>query len=197
MGDHQATLTIQLQPAFVLEAAKHPGHGDAGGTQGTGQLLVGELDIQAQALVAGLAVIIGEQFEKAAYPIFDAAQTKQTQHGLALAVAHAHALEQGHGQVGGGGDFIAGEAEQVALTQGGGLVDLHVGEGIAEGFIRTCQTQQELITLHRDGAQLDHATHHQPDTLFEQGHPASRRQMHQTALLVAGLQQLNKAGSLA
>ena len=44
-----------------------------------------------------------------------------------------------------------------------------------EQQVQTNGNLQQLITLHRDGAQLDHATNHQPHALFQQGHPAPRR----------------------
>jgi anti-sigma regulatory factor (Ser/Thr protein kinase) len=185
---HQLTLAIQVQPALIPQHPQHPSHGDAGGAQGAGDVLVGEAQVEPQALVAGLAVFLRQQLQEAAHAIFDAAQPQQGDQGLRLAHAAGHGLHQGHGQVGGRLHLIQGEAEQIAVAQGRGLVEIEVGERFAEGFVGARQGQEQILALLIHATQLHHAAGHQPHVVAQQGHLAAGAEVHQVAPLEGVLQ---------
>ena len=184
VADHQLTLIIDLQPALLLELTEHPGHGDAGGAQGAGDVLMGEAQVEAQALLAGLAVVLSEQLEEAAHPILDAAQTKQGDQGLRLAHAAGHRLDQHHRQVGCALDLLDRQTQQVAISEGDRFVEINVGERLAERFIGAGQTEHQIVAVLRDAAELHHAAGHQPEVIAQQRHTAASSHMHEIAALV-------------
>ena len=77
-----------------------------------------------------------------------------------MAHAAGGSPQQGHGQVWGLFNLIEAEAEQIAVGQGGGLVGLHIAHRLAEGFVRSGQTEQQLVAVDGNGAQFHHPPHH-------------------------------------
>jgi uncharacterized RmlC-like cupin family protein len=197
VADHEAALGVELQPALIAQGAEDAGHGDAGGGEGTGHLLMGEAKVEAQALVAGLAVVAGDQLQETAHPLLDPAQGHQRKQGLALAVAVADRLQHGDGEAGIGLDLGEGQAEQVAVAEGAGLEGLDTAEGITEGLVGASKTKQQFIAVDRDRPELHHAAHHQPNVVAEQGHLTAGGEMNQAAALIAGFEQMAEGVTVA
>ena len=139
-----------MEPALLAQGAQDAGHGDPGGAERTGELLVGEFDVEPQPLLTGLAVVVGEQLEETAHPLLNAPQAQERKQGLGLAVASGHALEQSHGQVGRALDFLTAHAEQIRTHQRCCRIGIHVGEGIAKRFVGARQAKQELVAVDGD-----------------------------------------------
>ena len=60
-GHHEMPGGIDLQPAFIPQLAQHAGHGHPGAAEGTGDLLMGEAEIQPQTGLTRFAKVLGEQ----------------------------------------------------------------------------------------------------------------------------------------
>ena len=159
---------------------------------------MGQAQVEAQTLFTGLAIVLSQQLKEAADPIFDPTQTQQGDQRLRLAHATGHGSHQGDRQVGCGIHFVQGDAEQVAVAEGDGLVEINVGERFTERLIRTGKAEHQIFTLFGDATQLDHAAADEPDVLTQQWNPATGRQMHKVAALVglfkAGPETIRAAG---
>ena len=70
-GHHKMPGGIDLQPAFIPQLAQHAGHGDPGGAEGTGDLLMGEAEIQPQTGLTGFAEVFGKQLQKTPNPFLN------------------------------------------------------------------------------------------------------------------------------
>ena len=99
MGHHQLTVRQNLQPTLIAQQAQNPCHGDAGGAEGTGQILVGETQIELQPLVTGLAIIFRQEFQKTTNPIFNPTQSLQGDQAFRLTHQAGHGPYQSHSQV--------------------------------------------------------------------------------------------------
>ena len=144
---------------------------------------MGQAQVEAQAVLAGLSVLLGEQLQEAAHPIFHPAQSEQGDQGLGLTGAADQGQHQGAGQMGGLLDLLHRQAEQIAIAQGRGLVEVQIAEGLAEGFIRTGNSQENIFSLLIHRAQLDHAARHQPNVVAQHRHAATGGQGDQIAPL--------------
>jgi hypothetical protein len=160
---------------------------------------VGETQVQAQTLLAGLAVVLRQQLKEAAHTLFNPAQSEQGDQGLGLAHATGHRPHKRDGEMGSAVDLLERNAEQIAVAEGGGFVEVAVGERLTKGFIGTGQSENQIITMLSDAAQLDHATGHEPDVIAQQRHAATSRHVHKVAALIcifqAGANTLLAVGS--
>ena len=59
MCQNNMTLGIKLQPALFTKQAKNSRNRDTGGAQGTGNVLMGEAQVQAQTVLAGHPIVLG------------------------------------------------------------------------------------------------------------------------------------------
>ena len=86
-GHHQMPGGINLKPTFIPQLTQHAGHGHPCGAEGAGDLLMGQAKVEPLPGLTGFAEVLGEQFQEAPDPFFNAPQPQQGQERLRLAVA--------------------------------------------------------------------------------------------------------------
>ena len=189
MGDHQMTLTIDLEPPFISEQTDHPGHGHARGAQSTRHLLMGEAQIQAQSLITGLAVILGKQLKKAPNSLFNATKTQKRKQILRLAVTEHNSSQEIIGKGLSLSNLAHRQTEKIRVGERDGFIGLHRAQGLTKGFVGPCQAQQQLIAMHRHGAKLHHPIHNKPQPVFVKWDNVSCREVQTISILKTGVQK--------
>ena len=128
---------INLKPTFIPQLTQHAGHGHPCGAEGAGDLLMDQAKLEPQPGLTGFAKALGEQFQEAPDPFFNAAQPQQGQERLRLAVAGGHGVSEAKRQLRRMLQLRQIEAEQIAIGERYSLVGLHIGECRTKGFIGT------------------------------------------------------------
>ena len=150
---------------------------------------MGQAKVEPLPGLTGFAEVLGEQFQEAPDPFFNAPQPQQGQERLRLAVAGGHGLGEAKRQLRGMLQLSQIAAELIAIGERYSLVGLHICECRTKGFIGTHKAKHQFIAMHRQRPQLHHAANHKPNAVLQQRNETSRGDMNNISIVVAAFKK--------